>query len=43
MPKKLVFDCDEQTWDQVLKFKIDEGLRTTNDAVLQLVKKGLKK
>ena len=43
MPKKLVLDCDEATWDEVLKFKIDAGLNTTNEAVISLIKKGLKK
>jgi hypothetical protein len=39
--KKLILDIDEETWKEVLKFKIDSDSRTTNEAVVKLVKKGL--
>ncbi len=40
--KKLIFDCSEELWDEVLKYKIDHNFRTANEAVIDLVKKGLK-
>lgn len=43
MPKKLILDIDENTWKEVRKFKIDQGLRNNNDAVVELIKKGLEK
>lgn len=42
MPKKLILDIDEETWKEVLKYKIDSGLKNNNDAVKQLIKKGLR-
>ena len=42
MPKKLILDVDEETWKEVLKYKIDEGLKNNNEAVGKLIKKGLK-
>jgi hypothetical protein len=41
MPKKLILDIDEETWKEVLKYKIDSDLKTNNDAVVKLIKKGL--
>jgi hypothetical protein len=43
MPKKLILDIDEETWKEVLKYKIDNNLKNNNDAVIKLVKKGLEK
>jgi len=43
MPKKLILDVDEETWKKVLKFKIDYGLKNNNQAVVKLIKRGLKK
>jgi hypothetical protein len=43
MPKKLILDIDEPTWRDVLKYKIDHGLKNNNEAVVQLIKKGLRK
>ena len=43
MPKKLILDIDEDTWKEVLKYKIDNNLKNNNDAVIKLVKKGLEK
>lgn len=42
MPKKLILDIDEETWKDVLKFKIDQDLKNNNEAVINLIKKGLK-
>ena len=43
MPKKLILDIDEDTWKEVLKYKIDNNLKNNNDTVIKLVKKGLEK
>ena len=42
MTKKLILDIDEETWREVLKYKIDFGLQNNNEAVIRLIKKGLK-
>ncbi len=42
MVKKLILDTDENTWAEVLKFKIDAKIKKNNDAVMDLIKKGLK-
>ena len=42
MPKKLILDIDEETWKEVLKYKIDSDLPNNNQAVVRLIKKGLK-
>jgi hypothetical protein len=41
MPKKLILDIDENTWKDVLKFKIDNDLKNNNEAVVTLIKRGL--
>ena len=41
MVKKMIIDCEEKLWREVLKFKIDYGLKNNNDAVIKLIKKGL--
>lgn len=43
MPKKLILDVDEDTWKEVLKYKIDYGLKNNNEAVIKLIQKGLKR
>jgi len=43
MAKKLILNADEKLWKEVLKFKIDENLKNNNEAVIKLIKKGLKK
>ncbi len=43
MAKKLILDVDEETWKEVLKYKIDNDLNNNNEAVIKLIKKGLKK
>lgn len=42
MPKKLILDIDEETWKEVLKYKIDNNLKNNNEAVVRLIKKALK-
>lgn len=43
MPKKLILDVEEQLWREVLKFKIDKGLKNNNEAVIRLIRIGLKR
>lgn len=43
MPKKLILDIDEELWKEVLKYKIDNDLKNNNEAVVKLIKRGLKK
>lgn len=42
MVKKLILDIDEATWKEVLKYKIDSELKNNNEAVVRLIKVGLK-
>lgn len=41
MVKKHILDTDEETWGEVLKYKIDAKFPKNNDAVESLLKKGL--
>jgi hypothetical protein len=41
MPKKLILDADDDLWKEVLKFKIDNDLSNNNEAVIELIKRGL--
>ena len=43
MAKKLILDIDEKLWDEVLIYKIKSKLKNNNEAVVSLIKKGLKK
>ncbi len=43
MAKKLILDVDDALWREVLKFKIDYGLKNNNEAVVKLIQRGLKK
>ena len=43
MAKKLILDCDDDLWNEVLKYRIDKKLKNNNSAVLDLIKKGLRK
>jgi hypothetical protein len=43
MPKKLILDVDNETWKEVLKYKIDYGMKNNNQAVVSLIKKGLRR
>lgn len=43
MAKKLTLDVkDEELWKEVLRYKIDSGLKNLNDVVVELIGKGLK-
>ena len=42
MAKKLILDIDEETWKEVLKYKIDSDLPNKNETVVRLIKKGLR-
>lgn len=41
MPKKLILDIDDKTWNEVLKFKIDSNSKNNNEAVVKLIKQAL--
>ena len=41
MVKKHTIDISEEDWGEVLKYKIDMKKRVVNDAVVDLIKKGL--
>lgn len=41
MAKKLLLDCEDKLWNEVLKYKIDYGLKNNNEAVIKLIKKAL--
>jgi len=43
MAKKLTLDVDENLWKEVSHFKIDFGAKNYNEAVIELIKRGLKK
>ena len=42
MPKKHIIDCDDKMWKDVLKFKIDKDYVNNNEALIELIKRGLK-
>ena len=42
MSKKIILDCEDVLWNKVLKFKIDNKLKNNNEAVIELLSKGLK-
>jgi len=42
MAKKMIIDCDDKLWNEVLKYKIDSGASNNNEAVIALLKKGLR-
>jgi hypothetical protein len=43
MTKKLILDIDEETWKEVLKYKIDHSLKNNNQTVVELIRRALKK
>ena len=44
MTKKLILDTDDAIlWKKVLKYKIDNNFKNNNEAVIDLIKKGLNK
>lgn len=40
---KLILDVDEELWKEVLVFKIKSDFKNNNSAVIELIKRGLKK
>lgn len=42
MVKKLILDIDEETWKNVLRYKIEHTLKNNNEATVELIKQGLK-
>jgi len=43
MPIKHQLDVDNELWKEVWHFKIDRGLKNINEAVVELIKRGLDK
>ena len=43
MAKKLILDVEDDIWKEVLKYRIDHYLNNNNEAVVKLIKVGLKK
>ena len=43
MPKKMILDIEEELWKEVLKEKIDLGLKNNNQVVVRLIQKALGK
>lgn len=43
MAIKLKLDSPDDLWDEVLKYKIDTKAKNNNEAVLDLIRKGLEK
>ena len=41
MVKKAILDIDDDTWGEVQKHKIDIKVKKVNEAVVDLIKKGL--
>jgi len=41
MSKKLILDTDDEFWKKVLKYKIDNNFKNNNEAVIDLIRKGL--
>jgi len=41
MSKKLILDTDDTFWKKVLKYKIDNNFKNNNEAVIDLIRKGL--
>ncbi len=43
MAKKMILDVEEQLWKEVLKTKIDLGLKNNNETVVKLLREALRK
>ena len=43
MAKKLILDIDDNIWKDVLKYRIDYGLKNNNETVIKLIEIALKK
>ena len=39
---KLQLRCNNKLWKEVRKFKIDQDLKDNNEAVIELIKRGLR-
>lgn len=39
MPKKHILDIDDETWKDVLRYKIDNELKNNNETLIKLIKK----
>lgn len=39
----MILDIDEDTWKEVLKYKIDYDLKNNNETVIKLIKMGLRR
>lgn len=42
MVKKHIIDVKQEVWKNVLRYKIDHDMRNNNEAVVDLIKKGLR-
>lgn len=42
MAIKLQLDCEDQLWNKVCAYRYTKGFKNNNEAVLDLIKKGLK-
>ena len=42
MAKKLILDVEEKLWKEVLKYRIDNNFKNNNEAVKNLIERGLK-
>ena len=43
MAKKMILDVDDTLWNEVLKYRIDHGFKKNNEAVVDLLKKALRR
>lgn len=41
MPKKIILDVKNSIWKEVKLFKINAGFKNNNDAVIELIRRGL--
>ena len=42
MAKKLILDVEGKLWKEVLKYRIDNNFKNNNEAVKNLIERGLK-
>ena len=43
MAKKMILDVEEKLWKEVLKMKIDLGLKNNNETVVKLLREAIKR
>ena len=41
LKKKHILQADDETWKEVLRYKIDHDMKNNNETILELIKKGL--